>query len=304
MATKDGFQPDRSPIFLSEDAEKAEQPDIGKAWDIALISSRILKTSIFAVTAAAIGIAILSIGDPVALVANVTASWVDKPALQPDTDPSTSTIQSIASTQDLPPTTTDAPTRDEIAAAVEPAEGIRARPRSASHSLKPCSSNSRPGRPRKRHGHRSSPHNPCKLPAYRLCRMPQHRSSPPKSTDGSGPCKMREQRSGPIEIIEQGSGKKDAPDTDPARSGPPSTGAACAKCPDTVAPAKLRFALTQRHRNCASSARLSKMLIDCEVLYTPVFLARAKMTEASCFEGGIRCSRPSNGTPDITLANG
>ena len=122
MATKDGFQPDRSPIFLSEDAEKAEQPDIGKAWDIALISSRILKTSIFAVTAAAIGIAILSIGDPVALVANVTASWVDKPALQPDTDPSTSTIQSIASTQDLPPTTTDAPTRDEIAAAVEPAD--------------------------------------------------------------------------------------------------------------------------------------------------------------------------------------
>ena len=89
MATKDGFQPDRSPIFLSEDAEKAEQPDIGKAWDIALISSRILKTSIFAVTAAAIGIAILSIGDPVALVANVTASWVDKPALQPDADPST-----------------------------------------------------------------------------------------------------------------------------------------------------------------------------------------------------------------------
>ena len=123
MATKDGFPPDdRFPAFLSEHAEETRQPDIGKAWDIALISSRILKTSIFAVTAAAIGIAILSIGDPVALVANVTASWVDKPALQPDTDPSTSTIQSIASTQDLPPTTTDAPTRDEIAAAVEPAD--------------------------------------------------------------------------------------------------------------------------------------------------------------------------------------
>ena len=122
MATKDGFQPDRSPIFLSEHAEETEQPDIGKAWDIATISSRILKTSILAVTVTAIGIAILSIGNPVALVANVTDWWVDKPALQPEADPSTSTIQSIASTQDLPPTTTDTPTRDEIAAAVEPAD--------------------------------------------------------------------------------------------------------------------------------------------------------------------------------------
>jgi hypothetical protein len=119
MATKDGFQPDRSPIFLSEHAEKTEQR---KAWDIAIISSRILKTSIWAVTATAIGIAILSVGDPVALVANVTATWADKPALQPDSDPSAPAIQSIAGTQDLPTTTTDAPARDEIAAAVEPAD--------------------------------------------------------------------------------------------------------------------------------------------------------------------------------------
>ncbi|MBT1514628.1 hypothetical protein KIP88_29475 [Bradyrhizobium sp. SRL28] len=129
MATNDGFQPDRSPLFLSGHAEETEQPDIGKAWNIATISSRILKTSIVAVTVIAIGIAILSIGNPVALVANVTDWWVDKPVLQPDADPSTSTIQSVASThqsiaspQDLPPTTADAPTRDEIAAAVEPAD--------------------------------------------------------------------------------------------------------------------------------------------------------------------------------------
>ena len=62
MATKDGFQPDPSPIFLSRHAEETEQPDIGKAWDIATISSRILKTSIVAATVTAIGIAILSIG--------------------------------------------------------------------------------------------------------------------------------------------------------------------------------------------------------------------------------------------------
>ena len=126
MATNDGFQPDRSPIFLSGHAEETEQPDIGRAWDIATISSRILKTSILAVTVTAIGIAILSIGNPVALVANVTDWWVDKPALQPEADPSTSTVQTIASTQDLPPTTTDTPPRDEIAAAVEPADQSRA----------------------------------------------------------------------------------------------------------------------------------------------------------------------------------
>jgi hypothetical protein len=121
MATKDGFQPDRSPIFLSDDAEHVEQPDIGKAWERAAISSRILKASIWAVAATAIGIAILSVADPVALVANVTATWVDKPGSQPDADPSAPAVQSIASTQDSPATTSDAPTREEIAAAPEPA---------------------------------------------------------------------------------------------------------------------------------------------------------------------------------------
>jgi hypothetical protein len=61
MATKDGFSPDDLfPLFLSEHAENTEQPTIGKARDRAVISSRILKTSILAVAATAIGIAILS----------------------------------------------------------------------------------------------------------------------------------------------------------------------------------------------------------------------------------------------------
>ena len=127
MATNDGFPPDdRVPFFLSEHAEQTGQPDIGKTWNRAAISSRILKTSILGVTATAIGIAILLMGDPVALVENVTATWVEKPALQPDADPSAPAIQSIAGTQDLPTTTSDAPTRDEIAAAVEPADQSQA----------------------------------------------------------------------------------------------------------------------------------------------------------------------------------
>jgi hypothetical protein len=60
----------------------------------------------------------------------------------------------------------------------------------------------------------------------------------------------------------------------------------------------------QTHALIGSPAAMSKMLADCEVLYIPVFLARAKMAKASYFEGGIRCSRQSNGVPDITLANG
>ena len=124
MATNDGFQPDRPPIFLSEQAEETGQPDIGKAQDIAIISSRILKASIVAAAATAVGIAVLSIENPATLVANLTDWASDKPVLQPEAEPpAASTIQSIAiaGTQDLPTTTTDAPTREEIAAAVEPA---------------------------------------------------------------------------------------------------------------------------------------------------------------------------------------
>ena len=122
MATEDGFQPNRSLILLPGPAEEIEQPDIWRTWDIATIASRILRTSIVAATFTAIAIAILTIGNPVALVANLTDWWVDKPALQPEAEPPAPTIQSIASTQDSPPATTDAPPRDEIAAAVEPAD--------------------------------------------------------------------------------------------------------------------------------------------------------------------------------------
>jgi len=127
--TNHGFQPDRPPIFLSERTEETAQPDIGKAdiekaWAIAAISSRILKASILAAIMTAIGIAVLSVDNPASLVANLTDWASDKPALQADADPPASTIQSIAisATQDLPAATaTDAPTREEIAAAAEPA---------------------------------------------------------------------------------------------------------------------------------------------------------------------------------------
>ena len=117
MPTKDGFNPDHPlPLFLADDPE---QQGIGKAWDRAVILSRVLKASILVATATAIGIAVLSVGNPVTLFADVTASLVDKSAVQPGTDQSTPTIQSTADAQASPPTAEEAPTRDEIAAASE-----------------------------------------------------------------------------------------------------------------------------------------------------------------------------------------
>jgi len=129
MPTKDGFNPGHPlPLFLADDPEvplflahEPEQQGIGKVWDRAVISSRVLKASILVAMATGIGIAILSVGNPVALFADVTASLVETSALEPGTDLSTPTIQSTADAQAFPPTAKEAPTRDEIAAASESA---------------------------------------------------------------------------------------------------------------------------------------------------------------------------------------
>ena len=120
MATKDGVPVDQPvPLFLSDRTEEPEQPGIGKAWDRAAISSRILTTSILVVTAAAIVFANL-VGNPIALLANATASLVGTSASQDDTR-SMPTIQSTADAQALPPTASEAPTGEEIAAAFKSA---------------------------------------------------------------------------------------------------------------------------------------------------------------------------------------
>jgi hypothetical protein len=114
MPTKDGFTPDHPlPLFLRENADELEQAGIEQAWDRAVISSRILKTSILVVTATVI--AILWLGNPVALFANITASLVDISAWQPGTG-QTPANQSTAGAEALPATARGAPTRDETAA--------------------------------------------------------------------------------------------------------------------------------------------------------------------------------------------
>ncbi|WP_154071107.1 hypothetical protein [Bradyrhizobium lablabi] len=109
------------PLFLSDHTEESEQPGIGKAWDRAAISSRILKTSILVVTAAAIVFAILFVGNPLVHFASATASLVATSAPQDGTGQSMPIIQSTAGAQALLPTAREAPTGDEIAAAFKTA---------------------------------------------------------------------------------------------------------------------------------------------------------------------------------------
>ena len=110
MATNDPI-----PLFLSDHTEGPEQPVIGK--DRAVMSSRIVKTSILVVMAAAIVLAMLSGGNPLVLFENAMASLVAASTPQDDTSQSMPSIQSTADAQALPPAASEAPTGGEKAAA-------------------------------------------------------------------------------------------------------------------------------------------------------------------------------------------
>jgi hypothetical protein len=103
------------PLFLSDHTEEPEQPVIGKAWHS--ISSRILKTSILVVTAAAIVFAIRLTGNPLVLFTNAPASLVATSAPQDGAGQSMPIGLSTADVQALPPTASEAPRGDESAAA-------------------------------------------------------------------------------------------------------------------------------------------------------------------------------------------
>ena len=117
MATNDPI-----PLFLSDPTEVPEQAGSLQAWERAVIASRILTTGIWFVTAAAIVFAILSVGNPLVLFENATASLFATSAHQDGTGQSMPIIQSTADTQPLPPTASEAPTGDEIATTLKTAD--------------------------------------------------------------------------------------------------------------------------------------------------------------------------------------
>src|SRR5262245_6826817 len=128
MSTKEDFHPTHPlPLFL---ADQIEQQGIGNACDRSAASSRVFKASVLIAAVTATGIAVVSVGDPVTLYADVTAALVGNSGLQPDTDQpmpkiqsfvdAPALVQSTADPQALPPIAKDVPSRDQIAVS-EPA---------------------------------------------------------------------------------------------------------------------------------------------------------------------------------------
>jgi hypothetical protein len=111
MATNDGFPPnDGFPLLLAEHNGEPEQPGTGQAWDGTVISSRTLKTSILLATAAPIVFAVLWVANPTVLFANATTSLA-----------STFTPPDETGAQALSPAARQAPSREEVAAALRAA---------------------------------------------------------------------------------------------------------------------------------------------------------------------------------------
>jgi hypothetical protein len=108
---------DPIPLFLSNPIEVPEQAGSLQPWERAVLSSRIL-----IVTTAAIVFAIISAGNPLVLFENATASLFATSAPQDGTGQSMPIIQSTADIQPLPPTASEAPKGDEIAAALKTAD--------------------------------------------------------------------------------------------------------------------------------------------------------------------------------------
>jgi len=128
MPMEDGFNPDHPlPLFL---ADRRARQAIGTARGRPVTSSRVFKAGILIAATTATAIAVLLLGDPTALFANVRTSLTDNlglrpgtdqpaPAIPPVADGSTS-VQSSADAQALPPSAKDAAPSGEIAAS-EPA---------------------------------------------------------------------------------------------------------------------------------------------------------------------------------------
>ena len=124
MPTEDRFDPaDPLPRFLAEQ----EEQDFGNYRDEGAVLSRLFKVSLLVAAVAVTGLAVLALGNPLALFSDATASLVGNWSPKPATDQPAPAIQSAenapalaqstADPQPSPPTTTAAPAREENTAA-------------------------------------------------------------------------------------------------------------------------------------------------------------------------------------------
>lgn len=120
MRTKDGYSSDQTlPSFLLEQTGKS---GIGKASNLAVFPSRVLGATILVTSALVLGVATLSVGHPIALLADLTASFGDKSAVQPSTDQSASTIRVSADAQVTNTPATSSITKNQAGGEIAAAE--------------------------------------------------------------------------------------------------------------------------------------------------------------------------------------
>jgi hypothetical protein len=125
VATRESFRSDDSvPLFLSGYDEAPRPSAFGKPRNRGVTSRRLLKTSILAIAAAGSAFAVLSEKNPFTVFANATASLIGVSEVRSAAAPPAQAVQPAqpaAAVRAVPPTTAQAPTRDEIALALKAA---------------------------------------------------------------------------------------------------------------------------------------------------------------------------------------
>jgi len=122
IATRESFRSDDSvPLFLSGYDEAPRPSAFGKPRNRAVTSRRLLKTSILAIAAAGSAFAVLSEKNPFTVFASATASLIGVSEVRSAAAPPVQAVQPAAAVRASPPTTAQAPTRDEIALALKAA---------------------------------------------------------------------------------------------------------------------------------------------------------------------------------------
>jgi hypothetical protein len=122
VATRNNHLSDDSvPLFLSGYEQASRAPASRKARGGAASARRLFKTGILAIAATVATFAVLSDKNPFTVFANATASLIGNSDVRSAAVAPAPAIQPIASPRALPPTTSQAPTRDEIALALKAA---------------------------------------------------------------------------------------------------------------------------------------------------------------------------------------
>lgn len=115
---------DSIPLFLSNFADDLEQPGFENGYNKAKTRPRIIKAGILAATVTAIGLALFSVENPLALFANAKASLIGVSAEQPSAGQTKSAAAPVPAER-LASISPSSPTRDEIAAAFKSAHQVQ-----------------------------------------------------------------------------------------------------------------------------------------------------------------------------------